>query len=77
MQNISSDNCRLGCDVRTVMISSHDVVVGVQVFPGEMYDLILLSMVCVMYSLCRGAASGCYALTVHKERDIDITRVRI
>ena len=75
MQNISSDNCRLGCDVRTVKISSHEVVVGVQVFPGEMYDLILLSMVCVMYSLSYGAASWCYALAVQKKRDVDITRI--
>ena len=76
VQNISSDDCRLRCYVRTVMISSHDVVVGVQVLPGEVHDLILLVVVCVV-DVSGGAASWCYALTVHKERDIDITPVRI
>ena len=58
------------------MVATMNMGMDVFVASRQTYHLVCFVVVCVV-DVCRGSASWCYALTIHKQRHMEIGTIRI
>ena len=63
-------------NVSLVVVATMNMGVDVFVAPRQMYHLVCFVVMRVV-DVCRGSASWCYALTIHKQRHMEIGGVGI